>query len=70
FSDLYQAVSYDLLHFNEPGKWGYHLWPLILDLLGELHLPTEMTDIMDKFPHWRNLKHIDDWATKDFMDGQ
>jgi uncharacterized membrane protein YwzB len=45
FSDLYQAVSYDLLHFDEPGKWGHHLWPLILDLLRELHLLTEMTEM-------------------------
>ncbi|KAJ7890112.1 hypothetical protein B0H14DRAFT_2561389 [Mycena olivaceomarginata] len=70
FSDPYQAVSYDLLHFDESGKWGYYLWSLILDLLGELRLLTEMTDIMSKFPHWRNLKHIDDLATKDFTDGQ
>jgi hypothetical protein len=45
FLDPYQAVSYDLLHFDEPGKWGHHLWPLIPNLLGELHLPTEMTDM-------------------------
>ncbi|KAJ7823684.1 hypothetical protein B0H14DRAFT_2597711 [Mycena olivaceomarginata] len=70
FSDPYQAVSYDLLHFDESGKWGHHLWPLILDLLGELRLLTEMTDIMSKFPRWRNLKYIDDLATKDFTDGQ
>ncbi|KAJ7842571.1 hypothetical protein B0H14DRAFT_2586293 [Mycena olivaceomarginata] len=70
FSDPYQAVSYDLLHFDESGKWGHHLWPLILDLLGELRLLTEMTDIMNKFPRWRNLKYIDDLATKDFTDGQ
>ncbi|KAJ6461691.1 hypothetical protein C8R45DRAFT_841971, partial [Mycena sanguinolenta] len=70
FSDPYQAVSYDLLHFDESGKWGHHLWPLILDLLGELRLLTEMTDMMGQFPRWRNLKHIDDLATKDFTDGQ
>ncbi|KAJ7461103.1 hypothetical protein FB451DRAFT_1341275 [Mycena latifolia] len=70
FSDPYQAVSYDLLHFDESGKWGHHLWPLILDLLGELRLLTKMTDIMGQFPRWRNLKHIDDLATKDFTDGQ
>ncbi|KAJ7898314.1 hypothetical protein B0H14DRAFT_3080816 [Mycena olivaceomarginata] len=55
FSDPYQAVSYNLLYFNESGKWGHHLWPLIRDLLRELHLLTEMTDIM---------------TTKDFTDGQ
>ncbi|KAJ6534415.1 hypothetical protein B0H19DRAFT_1324155, partial [Mycena capillaripes] len=39
------SSQYDLLHFDESGKWGHHLWPLILDLLGELRLLTEMTDI-------------------------
>jgi hypothetical protein len=74
-----------LLHFDESGKWGHHLWPLILDLLGELHLLRETTDMwvyhlifisnlikhsMGQFPRWQNLKHIDDLATKDFTDGQ
>ncbi|KAJ7300529.1 hypothetical protein DFH08DRAFT_919254 [Mycena albidolilacea] len=42
FSDPYQAVSYDLLHFDESGKWGHHLWPLILDLLEELRLLRQL----------------------------
>ncbi|KAJ7790968.1 hypothetical protein B0H14DRAFT_2396072, partial [Mycena olivaceomarginata] len=45
FSDPYQAVSYDLLHFDESGKWGHHLWPLILDLLEELRLLRQVTDM-------------------------
>jgi hypothetical protein len=45
FSDPYQAVGYDLLHFDESGKWGHHLWPLILDLLEELRLLRQVTDM-------------------------
>jgi hypothetical protein len=25
---------------------------------------------MAEFPRWRGLKHVDDFATKDFSDGQ
>ncbi|KAJ7680005.1 hypothetical protein B0H17DRAFT_1206155 [Mycena rosella] len=32
-SDPYSANSYDLLHSDESGKWGKHLWPLLLDAL-------------------------------------
>ncbi|KAF8182254.1 hypothetical protein K438DRAFT_1975779 [Mycena galopus ATCC 62051] len=70
FSDPYQAVSYDLLHFCESGKWGHHLWQLTLDVLGEHHLHAQATGIMSRFPRWRNLKHINDLSTKDFTDGQ
>ncbi|KAJ7840312.1 hypothetical protein B0H14DRAFT_3696576 [Mycena olivaceomarginata] len=52
FSDQYQAVSYNLLHFDESRKWGHHLWPLILDLLGEL--PTK--DFTDGQTHFDILK--------------
>lgn len=35
-SDPYHASSYDLLHSDELGKFGKHLWPLTLDVLGDL----------------------------------
>jgi len=35
-SDPYRAVSYDTLHSDDIGKWGKHLWPLLLDVLGNL----------------------------------
>jgi hypothetical protein len=35
-SDPYLASSYDLLHSDELGKFGKHLWPLILEVLGKL----------------------------------
>ncbi|KAJ7215965.1 hypothetical protein GGX14DRAFT_359331, partial [Mycena pura] len=70
FCDPYQAVTYDLLHASESGKWGHHLWKLTLEVLEALKLSSEATRIMKGFPRWRNLKHIDDLATKDFTDGQ
>ncbi|KAJ7875714.1 hypothetical protein B0H14DRAFT_2568563 [Mycena olivaceomarginata] len=30
-SDPYCTNSYDLLHSDESGKWGKHIWPLLLD---------------------------------------
>jgi hypothetical protein len=32
-SDHYLAYSYDALHSDDLGKWGKHLWPLLLDIL-------------------------------------
>ena len=34
-SDPYKASSYDSLHSADAGKWGKHLWPLDLDVLGQ-----------------------------------
>lgn len=34
-SDPYLAVSYDLLHKDDSGKWGKHLWKLLLDVIKE-----------------------------------
>ncbi|KAJ7827364.1 hypothetical protein B0H14DRAFT_3720925 [Mycena olivaceomarginata] len=36
FSDPYAAYSYDTLHSDDLGKWGHHLWPLLLDVIEEL----------------------------------
>ncbi|KAJ7868913.1 hypothetical protein B0H14DRAFT_2572077 [Mycena olivaceomarginata] len=63
FSDPYQAVSYDLLHFDESGKWGHHLWPLILAPVGspQSGLPNANLDPRDivKSARARNpYKHI------------
>ncbi|KAK7029277.1 hypothetical protein R3P38DRAFT_3314735 [Favolaschia claudopus] len=64
------AMTYDLVHFDESGKWAHHLWVLTLDLLKRLSLLTKATELMAEFPRWRNLKHINDLAAKDFSDGQ
>ena len=33
FSDPYKAISYDTLHSDDLGKWGKHLWDLLLTVL-------------------------------------
>ncbi|KAF7332654.1 hypothetical protein MKEN_00148200 [Mycena kentingensis (nom. inval.)] len=70
FSDPYQAVTYDLLHFAESGKWGHHLWPLTMQIIEEHGIDREFEDAMAQFPRWRGLKHIHDPLTRDFNDGQ
>ncbi|KAJ7633731.1 hypothetical protein B0H17DRAFT_1023714 [Mycena rosella] len=35
FSDPYAAYSYDTLHSDDLGKWGHHLWTLLLQVLEE-----------------------------------
>lgn len=32
-SDPYQSYSYDTLHVDDTGKFGNHLWPLVLKVL-------------------------------------
>ncbi|KAF8804429.1 hypothetical protein BYT27DRAFT_7106963 [Phlegmacium glaucopus] len=36
FSDPYRAYSYDTLHSDDLGKWGKHLWVLLLNVLEEI----------------------------------
>jgi len=36
FSDPYAAYCYDVLHSDDLGKWGKHLWPLTLDVLDSI----------------------------------
>lgn len=38
FSDPYAAYSYDTLHSDDLGKWGDHLWDLLLEVLEELEV--------------------------------
>jgi hypothetical protein len=34
----YRAYSYDVLHWDDLGKWGHHLWELLVSVLKELNL--------------------------------
>ena len=43
-SDPYHASSYDLLHADDLGKWGKHLWPLLLDVLEDLKKKGEYSN--------------------------
>ncbi|KAJ6474054.1 hypothetical protein C8R47DRAFT_1076489 [Mycena vitilis] len=74
-TDAYEAISYDLLHSDDSGKWGKHLWPLLLDVLATLGFKgmittNHITSSMAKVPRWPGLKHFDNVTTKDINDGQ
>ncbi|KAJ6550186.1 hypothetical protein B0H19DRAFT_1298710 [Mycena capillaripes] len=69
-SDPYSANSYDLLHSDEGGKWGKHLWVLLLEVLKESGFKGRLTMNMGKIPRWPNLKHFLNVTTEDYTDGQ
>ncbi|KAF8585351.1 hypothetical protein K439DRAFT_1615996 [Ramaria rubella] len=65
-SDPYLASSYDLLHADDIGKWGKHLWPLLLEILGAL----KKRGIYLSIARWPGLKHFQSVTTLDFSYGQ
>ncbi|KAF8577038.1 hypothetical protein K439DRAFT_1622385 [Ramaria rubella] len=69
-SDSHLECSYDLLHADDIGKWGKHLWPLLLEILGTLKKKGELSINMNLVPRWPNLKHFLSVTTLDFSDGQ
>ncbi|KAJ7766860.1 hypothetical protein B0H16DRAFT_1661404 [Mycena metata] len=69
-SDPYSANLYDLLHSDESGKWGKHLWPLLLDVLKENGFKGRLTLNMGKVPRWPSLKHFPNVTTEEYTDGQ
>ncbi|EJD44286.1 hypothetical protein AURDEDRAFT_65386, partial [Auricularia subglabra TFB-10046 SS5] len=42
-SDPYLARSYDLLHFDDLGKWGKHLWVLLKQIMKDTGYETRLT---------------------------
>ncbi|PPQ87069.1 hypothetical protein CVT25_000049 [Psilocybe cyanescens] len=70
FSDPYAASSYDTLHSDDLGKWGKHLWDLLLIVLEACGKKGELTRNMALFPRWSNLKHFSNVSTTTFGDGQ
>ncbi|KAJ6528007.1 hypothetical protein DFH09DRAFT_1250518 [Mycena vulgaris] len=70
FSDPYAAYSYDTLHSDDLGKWGHHIWPLLLDELETLKQKGPLAENMRRFPRWPNLKHFNEVTTVHFTDGQ
>ncbi|KAF8584403.1 hypothetical protein K439DRAFT_1646930 [Ramaria rubella] len=69
-SDPYLANSYDLLHADDIGKWGKHLWPLLLEVLGDLKKKGDLSKNMNLVPRWPILKHFISVTTLEFSDGQ
>ncbi|KAF8994667.1 hypothetical protein BDQ17DRAFT_1392381 [Cyathus striatus] len=70
FSDPYAASSYDTLHSDDLGKWGKHLWVLLTGVLRDKKCLGKLSRNMNKFPYWKDLKHMDAVSTISFADGQ
>ncbi|KAF8525390.1 hypothetical protein JB92DRAFT_3081668 [Gautieria morchelliformis] len=51
-SDPYHASSYDLIHADDLGKWGKHLFVLLKEVLGSMKKNGDYSQNMDKIPHW------------------
>ena len=56
-SDPYCAASYDMLHSDDLGKWGKHLWPLTLDILGKLRKKGEYSNKYVRHVHQSQVAH-------------
>jgi hypothetical protein len=39
----YRAYAYDVLHRDDLGKWGHHLWELVRSVLGKLGQLDKLT---------------------------
>ncbi|KAJ7826131.1 hypothetical protein B0H14DRAFT_2163033, partial [Mycena olivaceomarginata] len=52
------------------GKWGHHLWLLVLEELEKLKQKGPFAENMRQFPRWPNLKHFNQVTTVHFTDGQ
>lgn len=68
-SDPYLARSYDLLHFDDLGKWGKHLWVLLKQVMKDAGHADAMDNHLRHFPRWRGLKHIDHASQTEYADG-
>ncbi|KAF8520305.1 hypothetical protein JB92DRAFT_3285845 [Gautieria morchelliformis] len=69
-SDPYHASSYDLLHADDLGKWGKHLFVLLKEVLGSMKKKGDYSQNMNKIPRWPGLKHFSSITTLEFSDGQ
>ncbi|KAF8514399.1 hypothetical protein JB92DRAFT_3115676 [Gautieria morchelliformis] len=69
-SDPYIAHSYDLLHNDDSGKFWKHLFPLTIEVLGDLAKKGKYSQNMNMVPSWPNLNHFQSITTMEFSDGQ
>ncbi|KAJ7266539.1 hypothetical protein C8J57DRAFT_1068778, partial [Mycena rebaudengoi] len=63
FSDPYAAYSYDTLHSDDLGKWGHHLWDLLLESLDEVNGKGTFAKNMRELARWPSLKHFNQVIT-------
>ncbi|TFY63623.1 hypothetical protein EVG20_g6237 [Dentipellis fragilis] len=68
-SDPYSALSYDTLHSDDIGKWGKHLWPLLLDILSKAKKSEVLSNHMSLVPNWPGLSHFSCVTDIEYADG-
>ncbi|KAH9041102.1 hypothetical protein EDB84DRAFT_1474932 [Lactarius hengduanensis] len=72
-SDPYHVLSFDRLHSNNNGVFGYHLWKRFKGLFGDTQegcaAATKFELQFGQAPHWRDLHHFSQVLKVDFMDG-
>ncbi|KAJ7768112.1 hypothetical protein DFH07DRAFT_1008731 [Mycena maculata] len=69
-SDPYQSYTYDVLRCDDLGKWGKHLWPLLLQVLQQRGYKGRLAMNMASMPPWAGLKHFSHVTTIEYTDGQ
>ena len=63
-SDPYLSYGHDLLHADDLGEWGGHLWPLLCAVLKADGVSHIFNAYMARFPRWPGLKHF--YVTQDY----
>ncbi|KAG2034064.1 hypothetical protein BDR03DRAFT_870910, partial [Suillus americanus] len=70
-TDVYQALSFDKLHFNDEGKFN-HLWTELQKWITNSGRQAAMIIYIasfESFPRWQNLNHFDQVVSISFADG-
>ncbi|KAF9231017.1 hypothetical protein BU15DRAFT_68692 [Melanogaster broomeanus] len=70
-SDTAHTLCFDVLHFDDLGLWGRHLFGELKRLLDELgrHAEKTVDEQHDAFPRWRNFNHFKSVTNISFSDG-
>ncbi|THU83642.1 hypothetical protein K435DRAFT_689141, partial [Dendrothele bispora CBS 962.96] len=69
-SDPYKAVSYDTLHKDDLGKFGKHIYPVLVKVLEDGGLAGKLNQNMNQIPSWVDLKHFHQITTLEYVDGK
>ncbi|KAJ7857467.1 hypothetical protein B0H14DRAFT_2578358 [Mycena olivaceomarginata] len=64
-----EAVSYDILHWDEGNKFGRHLWNLIKQMLAQTGKSEVFDRCMTAIPRWRGFDLIKSATTLDYVEG-
>ncbi|EIW82982.1 hypothetical protein CONPUDRAFT_152026 [Coniophora puteana RWD-64-598 SS2] len=75
-SGPHNALSFDRLHFNHGGVFGWHILPELQKILRHVSKQQKQPDILSQFdwqfdgmPHWQNLNHFSHAVNTLFSDG-